>query len=292
VQDMFPTTETAARAHLFLPAAGWGEKEGTLINSERRIGLVKKVRRAPGQALADFQIFRLIAHSWGCEEMFVKWSSPEAAFQLLKEISQDKPYEITGISDYRMIDENGGIQWPLKAGDRSLEIGDGESKIEEGNSEIGDREIPQERRLFEDGRFYTPDGRARFFFEEPKELPEKPDLEYPFMMLTGRGTSSQWHTNTRTGKSDVLRKLYPESCYVEIHPDDADRLGLRPGAIVKVSSRRGEVFATAFVTPSVQRGQVFMPMHYRETNVLTFPAFDTHSRQPSYKYCAVRVDAT
>jgi assimilatory nitrate reductase catalytic subunit len=275
VQDMFPTTETAARAHLFLPAAGWGEKEGTLINSERRIGLMKKVRRAPGQALADFQIFRLIAHSWGCGEMFAKWSSPEAAFQLLKEISQGKPYEITGITDYRMIDENGGIQWPL-------------GKAE---GEKWKEEIPQERRLFEDGRFYTPDGRARFFFEEPKELPEKPDLEYPFMMLTGRGTSSQWHTNTRTGKSDVLRKLYPESCYVEIHPDDADRLGLRAGSIVKVSSRRGEVFATAFVTPSVQRGQVFMPMHYRETNVLTFPSFDPYSRQPSYKYCAVRVAA-
>jgi assimilatory nitrate reductase catalytic subunit len=85
--------------------------------------------------------------------------------------------------------------------------------------------------------------------------------------------------------------LYPESCYVEINPDDADRLGLRAGSIVKVSSRRGEVFATAFVTPSVQRGQVFMPMHYRETNVLTFPSFDSYSRQPSYKYCAVQVVA-
>jgi anaerobic selenocysteine-containing dehydrogenase len=275
VQDMFPTTETAVRADLFLPAAGWGEKEGTLINSERRIGLVKKVRRAPGQALADFHIFRLIAHSWGCGGMFAKWTSPEAVFQLLKEVSRGKPCEMTGISDYRMIDENGGIQWPL-------------GKAE---SEKWTEEIPRERRLFEDGRFFTPDGRARFYFEEPRELPEKPDLEYPFMMLTGRGTSSQWHTNTRTGKSDVLRKLYPHACYVEIHPDDAERLGLRPGSIVKVSSRRGEVFATAFVTPSVQRGQVFMPMHYRETNVLTFPAFDPHSRQPSYKYCAVRVAA-
>lgn len=277
VQDMYPTTETAQRAHLYLPAAGWGEKEGTLINSERRIGLVKKVRRAPGQALADFHIFRLIAHSWGCGEIFSRWSSPEAAFQLLKEISRGKPCEITGITDYRMIDENGGIQWPLKA-----------SEMEDRRWEIGGT-IAKERRLFEDGRFYTPDGRARFYFEEPKELPEKPDAEFPFMLLTGRGTSSQWHTNTRTGKSDVLRKLYPERCYVEIHPDDAERLGFKAGSVVKVASRRGEVEATAFVTPSVQSGQLFMPMHYRETNVLTFPAFDAHSRQPSYKYCAVNV---
>jgi anaerobic selenocysteine-containing dehydrogenase len=273
VQDMYPTTETAERAHLYLPAAGWGEKEGTLINSERRIGVVKKVRRAPGQALADFQIFRLIAHSWGCGEMFSRWSSPEAAFHLLKEISRGKPCEITGIADYRMIDESGGIQWPLK----ESEIGDGKP------------EIAKERRLFEDGKFYTADRRARFYFEEPRELPEKPDAEFPFMLLTGRGTSSQWHTNTRTGKSDVLRKLYPESCYVEIHPDDAERLGVRAGSVVKVSSRRGVIEATAFLTPSVQRGQLFMPMHYRETNVLTFPAFDSHSRQPSYKYCAVNL---
>jgi assimilatory nitrate reductase catalytic subunit len=112
VQDMYPTTETAQRAHLYLPAAGWGEKEGSLINSERRIGLVKKVRRAPGQALADFHIFRLVAEYWGCARMFECWNSPEAVFQLLKGTSRGQPCDITGIRDYRMIDECGGIQWP------------------------------------------------------------------------------------------------------------------------------------------------------------------------------------
>jgi anaerobic selenocysteine-containing dehydrogenase len=274
VQDMFPTTETAARAHLFLPAAGWGEKEGTLINSERRIGLVKKIRRAPGQALADFQICRLIAHSWGCGEMFARWTSPEAVFQMLKELSRGQPSEITGIADYRMIDENGGIQWPLT-----------EAEMGEGRSEIG-----RERRLFADGKFFTPDGRARFFFDEPRAMPEMPDAEFPFLLLTGRGTSAQWHTNTRTGKSDVLRKLYPAQCYIEIHPDDAARLDIQPGARVTVSSRRAAITAAAFVTPSVQPGQIFAPMHYGEVNQLTFPAFDPHSRQPSYKACAVRVE--
>src|SRR5215212_10059229 len=96
VQDMYPTTETAQRAHLYLPAAGWGEKQGTFINSERRIGLVKKVRRAPGVALSDFHIFQLIAHYWGCGGMFTRWSSPEAAFQILKEISRGQPCDITG----------------------------------------------------------------------------------------------------------------------------------------------------------------------------------------------------
>ena len=109
VQDIYPTTETARLAHLYLPAAGWGEKEGTFINSERRIGLVKKVRRAPGQALADFHIFQLVARYWGCETMFRKWRSPEAAFQILKQLSCGQPCDITGIPDYAMIDESGGI---------------------------------------------------------------------------------------------------------------------------------------------------------------------------------------
>ena len=280
VQDMYSTTETAQRADLYLPAAGWGEKEGTLINSERRIGLVKKVRRAPGQALSDFHIFQLIAHYWGCGAMFTRWSSPEAVFQMLKEISQDMPNDITGIRDYRMLDECGGIQWPL-------------SQAEASNHESSGSEapIPSQRRLFEDGHFFTANKKARFIFENPREAPELPDEEYPFVLLTGRGTSSQWHTNTRTAKSDVLRKLYPKECYLEINPQDAKRLQIQRHSVVSVSSRRGQIRARAFVTPTVQPGQLFIPMHYSEANQLTFPAFDTYSRQPSYKSCAVKVEA-
>ena len=122
-------------------------------------------------------------------------------------------------------------------------------------------------------------------------MPEMPDEDFPFVMLTGRGTSAQWHTGSRTEKSDVLRQLRPEKIYVEINPRDAQRLGIAPNSSVRVSSRRGELTARAFVTPTVQSGQVFIPMHYAETNRLTFAAFDPHSRQPSYKACAVRVEA-
>ena len=108
VQDMYATTETAQQAHLVLPAAGWGEKDGTFINSERRFGLLKKVARAPGQALSDFKIFQLIAHYWCCADLFRKWTSPEAVFQILKKLSVDQPCDITGIRDYRMLDECGG----------------------------------------------------------------------------------------------------------------------------------------------------------------------------------------
>jgi assimilatory nitrate reductase catalytic subunit len=270
VQDMYTTTETVQAAHLVLPAAGWGEKEGTFINSERRIGLVKKVARPPGQALSDFSIFKLIAHYWGCGDMFAAWSSPEAVFQLMKELSRGQPCDFSGIHDYAHLEEAGGIQWPFAAPEAAA--------------------APvTERRLFGDGHFFTPDGRARFIFEQPRPMPEPPDAEYPFLLLTGRGTSAQWHTQTRTAKSDVLRKLYPKNIYVEIHPDDAASLGLAAGEIVEVRSRRGRLEAAALITATIRPGQVFLPMHYPETNRLTHPAVDPYSRQPAYKACAVAV---
>ena len=277
VQDLYTTTDTAQRAHVILPAAGWGEKEGTFINSERRFGLVKKVSRAPGLALSDFNIFRLLAHYWGCGDMFAEWTSPERAFQIIKRLSAGRPCDITGIADYRHLDECGGIQWPWTENDARQS-----SALVPGPL--------RERRLFADGRFFTPDGRARFHFEPPRPVAEPADGEFPFVLLTGRGTSAQWHTNTRTAKSAVLRTLYPANPYVEINPDDAADLGIRPNSDVAIISRRARVVCTAFVTSTVRAGQVFIPMHYGVTNRLTRADFDPHSRQPSYKHCAVRLE--
>lgn len=268
VQDMFHTTDTAQLADLILPAAAWGEKEGTFINSERRIGLVKKVARAPGHALSDFNIFKLAAHYWGCGDLFSSWTSPEAVFEILKGLSAGQPCDFSGIQDYQSLDECGGVQWPF----------------------VENSQPVPERRLFEDGRFFTPDGKARFVFEKLRAQPEAPDEEYPFTLLTGRGTSAQWHTGTRTEKSDVLRKLRPSGVYVEMNPDDARRLGVAPHGKVTVSSRRGSLVAKAFITSTIQGGQIFIPMHYVEVNRLTLASFDPYSRQPSYKACAVRVE--
>lgn len=285
VQDMYATTESAEIADLVLPAAGWGEKDGTFINSERRFGLTRKVRKAPGQALADFHIFRLIAHHWGCADLFREWTSPEAVFQILKRLSDGRPCDMTGMDDYAMLSREGGVQWPFveDEGRRTARAG-----VEERSPGHG---ASNERRLFEDGAFYHADGRARFIFEAPRPMPEPVDADFPFLLLTGRGSSSQWHTQTRTSKSDVLRKLYPANPYVEIHPDDASRLGIRPNGKVRVASRRGELECGAVVVPSVRPGQVFMPMHYAKTNHLTADAFDPYSKQPSYKACAVAVKA-
>lgn len=287
VQDMFTTTETAQKAHLFLPAAGWGEKEGTFINSERRFGHIKKVSRAPGQAMSDFNIFRLIAGYWGCAEMFSEWTSPQAAFQILKRLSAGRPFDFTGIEDYRHLDAEGGIQWPLPRECCNLSSTSVSENLQSSTSNL---QPTRERRLFADGKFFTPDGKAKFLYDPPRPVAEPVDENFPFVMLTGRGTSAQWHTNTRTGKSAVLRTLYPANPYVEIHPTDAAKLGLEPNSEVTVVSRRGSVVCTAIVTPTVQPGQIFIPMHYGVTNQLTRGEFDPHSRQPSYKHCAVRLE--
>lgn len=272
VQDLYHDTETARAADILLPAAGWGEKEGTFINSERRISVIKRVVKAPGQALADFNIFRLVAEAFGVDQHFSEWSSPEAVFQILKRLSRGKPCDITGISGYQELDRLGGIQWPLPAG------------VATGLPEM------KERRLFEDGRFFTDDGRANFFFDEPRPLPELTTRRYPLLLLTGRGSSSQWHTQTRTKRSPVLCKLSPQQLHLEISTQDARELGILPNEEVVVSSQRGSLVARAFITPSVKPGQVFLPMHDERVNQLTFAAFDPISRQPAYKASAVRVE--
>ncbi len=268
VQDMYSNTETAIEADLVLPAAGWGEKEGSFINSERRIGRTRKVRRAPGQALSDFNIFRLLAGAWGCGDVFADWDTPENVFKKLGQLTAGRPCDISGIADYAELERAGGIQWPF-------------ARQQEDRS--------QQRRLFADGVFYHADGKAKLIFETPRSVAETTSRDYPFVLLTGRGTSSQWHTQTRTGKSDVLRKLYPESNYVEINPIDAGVLGIAKGDLVEVASERASIRVSAYVTPTVKSGQLFVPMHYQDTNRLTNPSFDPYSRQPSYKHCAVAV---
>jgi assimilatory nitrate reductase catalytic subunit len=124
-------------------------------------------------------------------------------------------------------------------------------------------------------------------FAECTAVPEPTDDAYPLVLLTGRGTVSQWHTETRTSKSPVLRQLAPREPLVEIHPDDAKRYRIAAGDLVQVISRRGMASVRAWITSNVQPGQLFMSMHDARTNGLTLEAVDPHSRQPAYKHCSV-----
>jgi assimilatory nitrate reductase catalytic subunit len=220
-----------------------------------------------GEAKTDFEIFRYLSQRWGCGEMFREWSSPEAVFQILKRCSVGQPCDLSGIRDYQELEELGGVQWPCP-----------ESAAE----------IDSERRLFADGKFFTANQRANFLFDPPQPMSELPDAEFPLILLTGRGSSAQWHTETRTSKSAILRKLHAADLWVEIHPRDAANLNIKASDWVTVQSRRGQVRARARISATVQPGHVFLPMHHREVNTLTHGSFDPHSRQPSYKACAVR----
>jgi assimilatory nitrate reductase catalytic subunit len=268
VQDMYASTETAQRADLVLPAAGWGEKTGTFINSERRIGLVQRVADPPGEARPDFDIFRSLADGWGCGDLVREWTDPEAAFAILQRLSAGRPFDFTGVQGYDHLLTSGGVQWPCRTPD--------EADV-------------AERRLFEDGRYFTPTGRARFVFDEPRAAEEPLSPRYPLVLMTGRGSSAQWHTGTRTSKSAILRSLSPQQLYVQVDPADADARGIIADDEVVVVTIRGEVRARADVTANVGSGRLFLPMHHEATNRLTATSFDPHSRQPSYKWAAADV---
>jgi anaerobic selenocysteine-containing dehydrogenase len=268
VQDLYTTTETAQRADLVLPAAGWGEKDGTFINSERRIGRVRKVARAPGQALADLHIFRLIAHGAGCGDLVARWRTPEDVFRTLQELSRGRYFDFSGIGGYADLDAQGGIQWPQP---------------------VAGAVPATERRLFTDGRFPTPDGRARFVVDEPRPAAELVRVRRPLILLTGRGSTAEWHTGTRTGKAPALEHLTPSDPYLELDPVDAAPRGIASHDWIEVVSERATVRVRALVTPTVGAGRVFLSMHHEVTNRLTMPAFDPHSRQPAYKHAAVEV---
>ncbi len=291
VQDIYHTTETAQVADLVLPAAGSAEKNGTFINSERRLGIVQKVKQAPGLAKTDFEIFQLLGKAWGVGPWLDRWTDPEAAFGILKELSRGQPCDITGIRTWKDLAAAGGIQWPWSARNADASLADHAQSAGADSAAVSWPQGDQvQRRLFADGKFFTPDGKAKFLFTDVVPLPEIPDETYPFFLLTGRGTMHQWHTQTRTGKVEMLKKMYPVDSYAEVNPADAQRLGIAPGADLRITSRRGSVKVKALVKESVRPGFVFLPMHYPEANCLTFPVFDPHSRQPGYKFGAVKVE--
>jgi anaerobic selenocysteine-containing dehydrogenase len=267
VQDGFHPTPTTELAHLLLPAAIWGEKEGTYTNSERRVSKVNKAVEPPGEARSDFEIFIDIAQKLGCrEELFPGWCTVEDAFNEWRTVSAGRLCDYSGIT-YRRLTEEGAIQWPCSPA------------APKGAS-----------RLYSDGCFQTPDGRAKLVCAAWEPFPEQPNQDYPFVLNTGR-TVEHWHTGTKTRQVAILDRLSPHA-WLEMNPRDAKKLGLRSHDSVDVISRRGHVRGVELrVTEIVAPGQVFMPFHFFETNVneVTQSAFDRISREPNYKQCAVRI---
>jgi assimilatory nitrate reductase catalytic subunit len=271
VQDGFHPTPTTELADLLLPAAIWGEKEGTYTNSERRVSKVNAAVNPPGEARSDFDIFLAVAEKLGCrEELFAGWTSPLDGFDEWRRVTAGRLCDYSGMT-YAALEEHGGIQWPFP------------------DSVSTTPEVA--RRLYSDGQFQTEDGRARLLPTQWAPFPEQPHPEFPLILNTGR-TVEHWHTRTKTRGISILQRMSPRA-WLEMNSVDARKLGLRPHDRVDVISARGRVKEVELrVTEIVAPGQIFLPFHFVESNAnqITQSAFDPISREPNYKQCAVRVE--
>jgi assimilatory nitrate reductase catalytic subunit len=276
VQEASFATETAGYADVLLPAATWGEKEGTLTNSERRISRARAALPPPGEARPDWQIAadfarRLAQRLHPEREGLFAWQGPEELFAEHREATRGRDPDITGL-DYALLEARGPQQWPFPEG------------AAEGRS-----------RLYQDGRFPTESGRARFVAVTPRGTAEDADARHPLRLTTGR-LRDQWHGMARTGNTGRLFSHSPGPA-LSLNPDDARRLRLGEGELAKVTSRRGSLVLPVELDPRQRPGQAFVPMHWGSrylsglgVNALALAACDPLSRQPELKHAAVRVE--
>ncbi len=265
-QDAYYPTETAAYAHILLPAAQWGEKTGTMTNSERMVTLCPAFQSPPGEARADWEIFAEVGRRLGFAAHF-PFSDSAAVYAEFVQLTHDRPCDMSQFSHDRL--RQTPLQW-------------------------GHPQSPSPQRLYTDGRFLTPDGRANFAAYHSRGLAEPPDRDYPFVMTNGR-LYGHWHTQTRTGRIPKITEMYPQP-FLEIHPRDAQKLDIQDGDWVDVRSRRGQLRLPAKVTRSIAPGTVFAPMHWgslwadqAEVNSVTHPEACPESLQPELKACAVQL---
>jgi assimilatory nitrate reductase catalytic subunit len=286
LQEAFATTATARYADLLLPATSWGEKDGTVTNSERRISRVRPAVAAPGQARHDWAMAvdfarRLERRLRPGQPTLFPYESPESVWNEHRASTRGRDLDITGLS-YAMLDAQGPQHWPLPEG-----------------------QAQGRARLYQDQRFETPDGRARFFDTPFVPLAEPRDARFPLSLTTGR-LRDQWHGASRTGQIGRLFGHVPEPV-VELSALDMDRLQLREGDLVHLSSRRGSIVLPAQASAAVAPTQAFMAMHWGDeflgghggrgpqgragegVNALTLPAFCPRSKQPELKHSAVRL---
>ena len=254
VQDLFPN-ETAQRADVVLPAAGFAEKLGTFTNTERRVQLIRPAIAPPGAARPDWAITLDLAQRLGANWQY---DGPAGIFAEMARVTP----QYAGITYQRL--ERDGIQWPCPTVDHP-----GTPVLHVGKFTRGK------------GLFCALD------YRPPAELP---DEQFPFLLSTGR-ILFHWHGGTMSRRSPGLEEIAPEA-EAEIHPDDAARLGVVAGDLLRVTSRRGCVVAAARLTRRSSPGMVFMTFHYAEsaTNLLTIDAVDPIAKIPEYKVCAVQIE--
>ena len=264
VQDIYDTIESAEDCTVYLPVVPGIKKEGTYINLERRMSAMRQVLPRGENEISDYECILGVGKALGMGDALAKWETPRECFDLLRECSRNKPCDFTGVKWDDLTDSH-GRQWPYPEG-REAEFAD------------------EQRRLYSDGKFFTPSGKAKFVFEEPMENPCPVTEEFPLVFNTGRGTVGQWHTQSRTKEVKFVEDVSLKTAYLYMNTRLAEENDIHEMEEIRVFAPNGQnaVFAVK-ITDNVQYGELYAPIHYIECNKLTPSIYDKYSREPDYK---------
>jgi anaerobic selenocysteine-containing dehydrogenase len=298
VQDPFVDAETVDLADIYFPAAMWGEKMGCVTNADRSVNLLLKAVEPPGEARSDFDIFVEVAGRLGFKDrddgLLIPFKEPRDAFEEWRKVSKDRPCDYSGMT-YELILEMGSVRWPCnEKHPRGSERLYGDFKFWTGIDECetyGADFLTGRKNTRGDYERIDPKGKAFLRPVEWRRQPNPTSEDYPMTLITGR-VVYHFHTRTKTGRSAVLNERAPHP-YVEVHPDDAARLGIGLGDVVEITSPNGRWEGVAMVVDTVRPGEVFVPFHYghgaQSANQHTWYARDPISHQPQLKSSPVAV---
>jgi ferredoxin-nitrate reductase len=292
VQDPFIDTESMEIADIYFPAAMWGEKSGCVTNAERSVNLMLKAVEPPGAARTDFDIFVEVAGRLGFKDKdgapLIGFTEPTHAFDEWRRVSKGRPCDYSAMT-YELILKKGAVRWPCNAqhpegAERLYEDLQFWTGIDECESYGADFLTGNKHTRFE-YEHLDPKGKAFLKPAQWRRQVNPVSEAYPFLLITGR-VVYHFHTRTKTGRSAALNARAPRA-YVEIHPEDAQRLGIGLGDLVEINSRHGRWEGLAMVVDTVRPGEVFAPFHYgtgaQSANQHTSYARDPVSKQPQFK---------
>ncbi|MBQ7535363.1 MAG: molybdopterin-dependent oxidoreductase [Stomatobaculum sp.] len=264
VQDIYDTIESAEDCTVYLPVVPGIKKEGTYINLERRMSPMRQVLPRGENEISDYECILGVGKALGMGDALAKWETPRDCFNLLRECSRNKPCDFSGVK-WDDLTNSHGRQWPYPEG-REAEFAE------------------EQRRLYADGKFFTPSGKAKFVFEEPLGNPCPVTEEFPLVYNTGRGTVGQWHTQSRTKEVKFVEDVSLKKAYIYMNTRLAEENDIHEMEEIRVFSSNGQnaVFSVK-ITDNVQYGELYAPIHYIECNKLTPSIYDKYSREPDYK---------
>lgn len=269
VQDIYDDTDSAKICDVYLPVVPGIKKEGSYINTERRISAMRPALEKEENEKTDYEVMLGIGKALGMGDLLDKWQTPRDAFNLMKECSRNMPCDMTGVDYDGLVDSN-GIQWPFREGEELKE---------------------DQRRLFEDNLFYTPSKKAKFIFEDVKENPLPTSEEFPLIFNTGRGTVGQWHTQTRTREVRFIEDVSIETAYIFMNTKLAEEKNIKENDMIRVNSINGEsADFMVKITDDQRYEELYAPMHYLECNKLTPSIYDPYSKEPSYKTTPINIE--